>query len=420
MLLGCSVLALAAGVFWLPSVRASRLLAQAEQALAARRTEEAVSLLDQVSELVPESSDAEFLLARVARREGRFSDVQRHLARAAELGFDPQRIQREGWLAMAQAGQMREATPHLETLLRDPRGDGQNICEAYVEGYFATYRFDLAVPLIDAWSADFPEDPQPHFYRGAYYDHFDNWSKAADSYRVAHTLDPERVDISLRLADLLVRLHEYDEAGNHFQRCLEKRPTDPLIRCGWARCLLAKGELADAEREILDVVQAHPEYDDAELVLGQIQHANGRDDASQRTLETYCERHPTDSEARYLYAQVLQALGRQKEAAAHFEFVVEAREKVAEIEPLMARLKQDPANADIRYEIGIRVLHYDIPEHGAEWLRSAVDADPNHAAAHRELAGYYATAGQTELADYHRRRAEEAEGTAGDSVTDKS
>lgn len=417
---GLGVLLVAGAAYWMPPVRSQRLLDRAKQMLDERKTEEAIAILEEVKRLEPKSSRAEFLLARAARRQGRWRDVEQHLAHAKQFGYDPEFIRREQWLAMAQAGRIHEVTEHLADLISDPRGDGPYICEAYVEGFFATYRFDLGLPLLDAWAADFPDDSQPHVYYGAYYEHFDHWPEAAAAYRRAMELAPERTDVALRLGELLIRMHEFEEAEECFRRCLAQSPNDPGVRCEWARCLAARGDTAAARAEIQQVLQSHDDFDDARLALAEIERTDGDDERALPLLESYCEAHPTDVESRYLFAQVLQALDRQQEAAAHFEFVAAAREAMSEVRALLDQVRQHPEDAEARCQIGIRLLKYDIPEHGVEWLRSAVDIRPDHVAAHAGLADYYSRVGLHELAEYHRRFTEHMDsGTAaGPSFSD--
>jgi len=85
-----------------------------------------------------DSADADtyFLLARAYRRLGQMRKVRVFLRRAEALGGDLHRVERERWMMWAQLGELRKSEPHLSDLMIDSRGEGKDICEAYVQGYF--------------------------------------------------------------------------------------------------------------------------------------------------------------------------------------------------------------------------------------------------------------------------------------------
>src|SRR5947207_1480547 len=95
--------------------------------------------------------------------------------RAKSLGYAPDAVRREWILTNAQSGRLGEAEPALERLLVDPQDDGAEICEAFVTGYFANYRIDSAMQLLDAWERDYPTDGQPHYLRGKFFEHSEMW-----------------------------------------------------------------------------------------------------------------------------------------------------------------------------------------------------------------------------------------------------
>ena len=112
-----------------------------------------------------ERAENYLLLARLQRRTGQAARTPALLRQAEKRGADATRVQREKLLLLAQTGQLREAEPHLANLLLEPRGDGEAICEAYVQGYFANLRVAEATRLLDAWQAEYPRSPQQFFMR---------------------------------------------------------------------------------------------------------------------------------------------------------------------------------------------------------------------------------------------------------------
>ena len=139
---------------------------QARRCIADRDIEEALDWLRRSESLAPDNAEAQFLMARAYRHLARFSDVNKYLQRARDLGMPIERIEREHWLTLAHAGQINQASVHLSELLTDPQGDEAEICEAFVIGNMKIQDIPAAEKLIAAWHGDFPDDPQPLFYWG--------------------------------------------------------------------------------------------------------------------------------------------------------------------------------------------------------------------------------------------------------------
>jgi len=388
-----------------PWCRTEYNLWQARRALQARDAKVAINYLDSARRSDPARAETEFLLARANRRLGRMQDVQRHLSRAARLGWPPELVRREEWLALAQSGEVMRAEPHLGELLRNQHDDGADICEAFVEGYFASFRFDRGMPLVEAWERDFPADPRPHIYRGMALEQQRLWDQAAEAYEHALSLEPDNCDCRLRLAGVLIESHEYDKAAAHLRRCRSERPDDPEVACRLAECLREQGEFDQARTLVAPLLERDPRQPHARLLMGQLELMAGAYNSALQWLEPLCAENPSDVEARYALGQVLQATGHSEEAKEHLMFVSRARAELQEVQRLTDAANFRPDDPDQRYQIGIRLLKYDIPSHGAAWLRSVLDLDPGYGPAHAALADYYESIGNPQLAAEHRRRA---------------
>jgi hypothetical protein len=104
-------------------------------------------------------------------------------------------------------------------------------------------------------------------------------------------------------------------------------------------------------------------------------------------------------------ASALRAVGRVDEAEAHFAFVRKANQKLADLEGLLERVRENPKAVQERYQVGRTLMLYASPPKGAAWLRSVLEVDPHHGPTHRMLADYYAERNDQQLAERHRRQA---------------
>lgn len=396
-----SLVGSALAFFW-NDWQVGRYLQAARAALKSRDADQALTALEAASRLDPKSGEVQFWMARAYRRQGRLNDVRRCLQQARTAGISRSRIQREEWLAMAQAGQMTEAEPHLSELLFDPGDDGPEICEAFANGYMLSYRYAQAFAVVDAWQKDFPNDPQPHVFRGMVAKSNAAWATAVEHFQRAFDLAPQRQDIRLLLANALLNLRNTSEAASHFQQLLKSCPNDAAVQNGWGRTLLDLGRLDDARDILTKALKAHPKNFDVILALGQVELNANRFDEALPLLQQAAELDPDDLEARNSLAVALQRVGRTAEAKSHFEFVAKINEEVVRMQMLREQVLVNPKNIDARFEISELLRSRRNPSDRIKWLHSILEIDPKHQQAHAALAEHYETIGDNESALRHR------------------
>lgn len=332
--------------------------------------------------------------------------VRKHLGLARSLGHSSKAVAREEWLALAQSGQMRDADPHLSELLQNAGDDGREICEAYVNGYFLTNRFAQAIALLDVWEKEFPRDAQPFLFRGRYLDIHGSATAAVNAYREGIKRAPERQVLQLELARGLVKLHEHTEASAILTTLNTKSPNDSDVLDALANCQLEQGQLPQLKETLANLLRIQPNHLGGQLLLAQVYLLDGQKKEAVQVLEAFVAKRPFDVNARYAYALALLAIGEKLRASIEFQFVAKGREEVARARNLMDTVcRKEPANAQLRYQIGKLLLQYESPEAGAGWLRSALEVDPALIPAHAALADYYEGLPNRELAIMHRKRA---------------
>ncbi len=385
---------------------------RAEACLAAHDDIRAMTWLGWSQWLSDRNGETEFLLARSYRHQGRLVDARNHLQRAWALGWPTDILQREQWLGLAQAGQMREAEPYLPQLLEDARDDGPEISEAFVIGYLKTRQFNSANVLINAWIQDHPVAPQPHYWRALIEQESDHPDAAERALRWCLELDPHHYRAALLLAEVLYEdKKQVDEALQLYQ--LAKADSNQLsdASVGIARCLRAQGKREDAERELMTTLGKLHDHKDLVLELANLMIERGDYNAAVQRLQPLLVMHAKDKDFRYAYGVALRGIGRQAEAKPHLIYAAQASKDLSRIRQLIFRANQELGNVEVRYEIGSGMLKYGTVKEGLIWLESALQIDANHKPTHQLLAEHYqerASEGQEfkKLASHHRRIAE--------------
>ena len=362
--------------------------ALARRALGHREPDVALDWIRWSERLAGPSGETELILARAHRKLARWDAVRDHLSRARSLGATENRVQREDWLAQAQSGQLRDVEHRRNLMLLDPQGDTDEICEAYAQGYLLNRRFLDAIELLQSWSADYPENPQPHFLLGMTYADRSKTTLAVRELQRAVQLEPSFFRARLALANALLENKQPAEALAEFQVCRGLKHSDQEVSSGLARSFLALGSIQEAEIALEQGVREFPDNFTLRFEFGRFL-MNDDFDAALVQLEKATAIEPRNTAARYALAQVLLRLQRKDEAAGHLAYVETANQQLAQMQKLTDAVQTNPADVEARFGIGMTELKYGTEEHGIQWLQSVLEYDPLHKAANEALAAYY-------------------------------
>ena len=376
----------------------------AERALGEQNAELALGWLESIPEW-NRVGQTHVLFAKAYRRQSKFDLVKESLQTAWDRGVPVEQLEREQWLALAKSGQTREAELHLRQLMLDPRDDGQEICESFVTGYFLSHQFAKAASLLDAWEAEFPEDPRPHELRGLWLQDTERWSEAATCYEKALSLAPGKTRIRRDMAVCLRELHEYDKAEIQFLQCLKETPDDSQLLIQWGEWLLANGKANETKSVLQKVLNLDSGNQDARFAMAKTLLMDGDAGQALESLQQLHNEKPSDSEIQYSLASALQASGMTEQAAEMFKQVTATEKKLRRKQQLIESLDRDVNQPDVLYEIAMISMNHESPAEGLRWLQTLIDLNPRYAAAQGARADYYHRTGKPELEEKHRELA---------------
>ncbi|MDP7205424.1 MAG: tetratricopeptide repeat protein [Pirellulaceae bacterium] len=335
------------------------------------------------------SKTNEFLLARCCRKMGDYQSFNHHLLRAHALGYDPVALQREEWLAMAQSGVLDKSEPHLSDLLLDPRGDGQEILEAYVIGYLLIQQYTGAEELLKGWADSYPHDPLPWYLRGVVYRDLSQWKSAESAFRQSLEIEPDYYEASFQLGSVLLTLKKTDEAIEFFEVGSQDATLHVECRVGQAHCYRLLGKPKQA-RVILDaVVKDYPNDPAASLELGRLALDEGDYETAVHWLEPLVRKDLFNTDARYTLASALREVGRVEDAQGHFDAVTEINDQLANASQMSEAISTRPESAEERLKIGAIYLKYGSESDGLFWIRSGLSVNPTHRPTVEALLNYY-------------------------------
>ncbi len=415
------LIVLTLGVLSTPSV----LHWQAVRAIEQRQLLSAERLVARWRWVAPWSQEAVALQLRVCRKLGDVALYETVEQQARRLGVVAERLERERWLLEVQAGVLNAGPARLTALLNDPRQDGREICEAFVNGYVLNYQVDEALVLIDAWRGDYPNDPMPWLVLGRIEEHRGNVERCAEHYQQALKTNPRFAPAAYNLARLKLTRTAVDDARRFYEQAAAALELPQPAQVGLAHCDRLQNRLDDAERRLEGVLATEPDRlalayrlvgDTLEtgqaapwMERGQLELAQNKPAEAVKTFRDVLARHPQNQAIRFQLANALRASGFLEEAEREYARVRSAKVQLAQLTPILTRVRENPRDPQARAELGALFLQHLSEPQGLVWLRSALDLDPHCQAAHAALAGYYERAASThadaaQRAAWHRQQ----------------
>lgn len=362
---------------------------QVSVALSHRDSVSAQWWLNVTHRVVPENADTAFLQARISRRAGDTLTFRQSIDRADQLGFSRKRLSREQVLMLAQLGQLRGIEPRFREYLLDPGDQGQEICEAFVSGYYLNHRLDEVDLILETWAAEYPDDAQPHLFRGKIKAFHHEYTGAADDLQQAIQRDPNLVEAYFELGCVRMEQGQPAESLPLFRRAIGHPLFRQRARVKLAMCLNRQSKYQESQQLLDEVLAEEPRNSDALLERGKLLLLNGNRQAAVVDLQTLFEVAPHLIEARYQLGIALTQAGRAADAEPHLKFSVEGQEAMQAAERLVERVATNPNDVDARYEAGMIFLKYGQDEKGLHWLRSALNYGADDPRTLKAIANWY-------------------------------
>lgn len=180
------------------------------------------------------------------------------------------------------------------------------------------------------------------------------------------------------IAKLAAEEGRYDEALAHIDKVIAKSPGDPVLLYERAMMLIDAGRIDRAETELRAVVQASPDFYDANRVLGRI--LIDRAEADRRKVEEALKylqaaykANPDDLSTGIAVSQILRSLDRNAEA-----------ERV-----LATMLERAPDQRSLNFNYAQVLTTLSRPKEAKQYLERTIAVDPTYAPAVMQLLEMY-------------------------------
>jgi tetratricopeptide (TPR) repeat protein len=358
-------------------------LRQGEAALAAREYDKAHEYLARYLSHRPGDTHARLLAARAARRLREYYEAYEHLRRCREGGGDAEAIEIETALIAVQRGE--EPTPELR--LRVDKDDelALVILEVLIQYDIDAYRLRQALHGLTRYLQSRPDDLQALLARGYVWERFLYFADALEDYRKAVETHPDSEPARRKLAETLLIAGTPNESLEQYEWLARRRPEQPEVRLGLARCRRRLGQIEEARRLLDALLASAPENGEALWERGQLELDEGRAAAAEEWLRKAVRANPHDRRVAYSLSRCLLALGRRHEADKVNARVAEIDAELRRIDQVRQAVMERPHDAALRCEGGLLFLRNGERQEGIRWLRLALRLDPNCQAARDAL-----------------------------------
>lgn len=354
----------------------------------------------------PGSAEVQLLAARAARLDGDFAAAETHLQRATQLEAGAtEAIQLEYLLMRAQTGEEDEVSAALFNHVDNKHPESSLILQTLSRAYMHRLRYGPAYRCLNRWVQVAPHEAKPVHWRGWVLERLNNAKAAMKDYERALELDPELVDVRLRVAEMFLEDKLPLEALPHLQRLRKKHPDRADVMARLGQCRFLQGQSDEARRLMQAAVQKMPEDGSLLLHLARLELQDQRPVEAEQLLRRALKKDPSDTEAQYTLVSTLQLQGRTDEAANVLKQYEKHKALLERANRLLRTEAEHPSkDATLASEIGSILLGIGQERQGLYWLDQALLRNADHQDTHKLLADYFEKKGEKEKAAAHRRR----------------
>lgn len=375
------------------------LLDQAQQQIKQAQYLKATSTLAQAARIDQDNKEVHYLLAVANRRAGKTSAFQTHLEKAKTLGFDIEKIRRQEMLAVTQSGRLKQTEAAMKSLFEGstpiPDDEAEEIYDALVKGYMASYRIQDAWKMIEGWLTWMPDSVEARMWRGDINQRMGNLMPAIQEYTEVLKIVPDQYEAAMRVGALLMDTNAPDKAREFFERGIKLRPNDPDAPLALANCELRLGEYkkaVEAANQVLAMPQCSKYQKASALnVLGRNAIQEGKYEDAMKHLKQALELAPENHEICYSYGQTLSFLDQRELSELYIKKSTEIKDRDAKLTDLTRQLVDEPKNLDKRFQVATIYWQQGLREEAIEWAKTCLEFDEKYIPALDMMRQYYAS-----------------------------
>ncbi|MFQ6039553.1 MAG: tetratricopeptide repeat protein, partial [Candidatus Poribacteria bacterium] len=332
---------------------------------------------NKAKELDDQNPDAYFVLGKINLIRGKKEDAKRNFEKAVDL--NPDHLNAQIKLADMAFGEhdYKSAIDVCTELIRIRPYEPQYhyyLGKAYLDdGQIdtAVEHFQTAVKIYDKYQS-------AHRALAEIYKYQKNLNEAAKEYREILALNPpDAIRIRGNLADIYLKLKQYEEAAEQCEIILQTNPDDRQIREVLATIYFEIGRYEEAILMSRQLLQNDPNNTQAREVLARVYIQQEKYDEATAQCQEILRAHPDDIE-------ILAMLGSLYLAMENADESIRLLKKV---------LDQEPDNEDANYWIAMAYEIKGDVDNAVKYMRETIRINPKRHEAYNALGYFFADRG---------------------------
>ena len=299
----------------------------------------------------PDDGTIDMMLAFCFRQFRQVDRWQDALQAAEEKGISRARIERETQLYRIQTGAWHEGA---ESQLATFAGEGitaYDVPAAFVSGCLASGRNGLAQQILDAWSADCPNDAHVAYMRGKYWESLGDTQQARAQYEAAISLESRHELAHVSLAEMFEQNDQLHQAFRQYAALGSVSPGSEVAALGAARILREMGDPDRAQAILEPFARTTEPPMDVAVAMGRLAMDRGDFPSAERWFERAGVGQTRDPRLLMSAVRLLGMQGKSPEAERLFQRIVAMGNRAARARELRVRLALDPGDAAAAAEI---------------------------------------------------------------------
>lgn len=360
----------------------------------------------------PKYAEAHYNLGLIYDRENMVAKAIHHLERAIELDSDNARIYRAlGNACMKAQHPMKAIKMYQKAADLEPRDPQSHFamaraCEAIFRPDFAIQEYERAIELNPRYPdalyhlgiiclqvGDLPKaveslekcikitpaDPYVHYNLAEAYRRQDNWQKAISHYYSSIELNPKDAFAHYNLALSYAKTEQHEQAIPRYEHAIDLAPREGHFHHDLARSLQALRRYEQAIAEFGKALQINPNDGESLGELARCYRESGQFDACIHLYKRVIQLNPDSADAHYQLGYAFLRLDEDDQAFEEFQRAV----------------KLDSSHARALHGLGVIYLkHRNKPDVASDFLRQALQLDPELIEARMELSDAYLKMGR--------------------------
>ncbi|MGO9468007.1 MAG: tetratricopeptide repeat protein [Isosphaeraceae bacterium] len=353
------------------------------------KLDQATATLREAIRIHPADADAYYNLGVLLQHQGKLDEAITAYRDAIRIKPDLADVHTNLGVALREQGKLDEATATLREAIRIHPDDANAHNHL---GIVLNRQGTLGEAIAEMRAAIRlkPDDADAHYNLGIALKAQGMLDEAIGNYRNALRIQPDLADVHYNLGLALSEQGKLEEAIATFREGLRIQP-DAAAHTNLGIALLQEGKPDQAIAEFREAIRISPELVEPRLNLGSTLQALGKCDEAIAEFRAAIRVRPGDERAHLALGNALREQGRHEEAVTAFyssfgQLPSDPDEPGEGLEP-PAWTKSDPgAAAEAYYSRGSGHLAQARPAQAVRAFRKTIDFQPNHAAAHSDLA----------------------------------